>query len=176
MIILKNGRGQLGKALCNELPNVKIIPSEDVIIYHTWNMDCDKNDNASHRECFAKFKDFIHFNSKKKIFFISTYSSKHNFYNAYKQKCEAYLSLYCDSGYSIRLPVLTGKGICNKLKSSSAKPYGQIELMTHQDAAKGILDIVEEVIVRSIKGPISNCYRLEGTKIPAKLVQDLVQQ
>jgi hypothetical protein len=176
MIILKNGRGQLGEALCNELANVKIIPTEDVFIYHTWDMDCDKNDNASHRECFAKFKDFVHFNSKKKIFFISTYSSKHNSYNVYKQKCESYLSLYCDSGYSIRLPVLTGKGICSKLKSGVVNPYGDIELITHQAAAKGILDIVEEVIVRPIKDPTSGCYRLEGTKIPASLVQELIQQ
>ena len=106
----------------------------------------------------------------KRRYFLS------NSYNVYKQKCESYLSLYCDSGYSIRLPVLTGKGICSKLKSDVAVAYGDIELMTHDAAAKGILDIVEEVIVRPVKDPTSGCYRLEGTKIPASLVQELVQQ
>ena len=35
MIILKNGRGQLGEALQAYLSNLKIIPTEDVFIYHT---------------------------------------------------------------------------------------------------------------------------------------------
>ena len=68
MIILKNGRGQLGEALQAYLSNLKIIPTEDVFIYHTWDMDSDKNNVDAQRECFAKFREFVHFNSRKKIF------------------------------------------------------------------------------------------------------------
>ena len=59
MIILKNGRGQLGEALQSHLSNLKIIPTEDVFIYHTWDMDCSRNDLDAHKECFAKFKKGI---------------------------------------------------------------------------------------------------------------------
>ena len=174
MIILKNGRGQLGEALTVQLPKLKIIPTEKVFIYHTWDMVSDKNNIEAQRECFARFREFVHFNSRKKIFYISTYSSKHNFYNVYKQQCESYLMLNSDQGYNIKLPTLTGKGICNKLKNGTAKPYGEIELMTPKEAARQILNIVEEVLTIDIKEPISKTYRIEGTKIPANLVQELV--
>tara|TARA_A100001201_G_C4032703_1_gene184154 strand:+ start:329 stop:862 length:534 start_codon:yes stop_codon:yes gene_type:complete len=175
MIILKNGRGQLGEELKSQLTNLKIIPTEDVFIYHTWDMESDKNNLNAQRECFARFREFVHFNSKKKIFFISTYSSKHNFYNMFKQQCESYLMLNGDQGYNIKLPTLTGKGICDKLKKGTAKPYGVIELMSSKEAAKQILEIVEEVLTMDKKEPISKSYRLYGTKVPAELVQELVK-
>ena len=175
MIILKNGRGQLGEALQAYLSNLKIIPTEDVFIYHTWDMDSDKNNVDAQRECFARFREFVHFNSRKKIFYISTYSSKHNFYNIYKQQCESYLMLHGDQGYNIKLPTLTGKGICDKLRKGLAKPYGEIELMTPKQAARKILSIVEEVLMMDKKEPISKSYRLYGTKVPAELVQELVK-
>lgn len=175
MIILKNGRGQLGEELKSQLSNLKIIPTEDVFIYHTWDMESDKNNLNAQRECFARFREFVHFNGKKKIFFISTYSSKHNFYNIFKQQCESYLTLNGDQGYSIKLPTLTGKGICDKLKKDTVRPYGEIELMTSREAAKQILEIIEEVLTMDKKEPISKSYRLYGTKIPADLVQDLVK-
>jgi hypothetical protein len=80
-----------------------------------------------------------------------------------------------DQGYNIKLPTLTGKGICNKLKKGLAKPYGEIELMTPKEAAKQILGIVEEVLLANKKEPISKSYRLYGTKVPAQLVQELVK-
>lgn len=175
MIILKNGRGQLGEALQAYLNNIKIIPTEDVFIYHTWDMDSDKNNVAAQRECFARFREFVHFNSRKKIFFISTYSSKHNYYNVFKQQCESYLMVNGDQGYSIKLPTLTGKGICDKLKKGTAGPYGEIELMTPKQAARKILSIVEEVLMMDEKEAISKTYRLYGTQIPAELVQELVK-
>ena len=175
MIILKNGRGQLGEALQAYLNNIKIIPTEDVFIYHTWDMDSDKNNINAQRECFARFREFVHFNSRKKIFFISTYSSKHNYYNVFKQQCESYLMVNGDQGYSIKLPTLTGKGICDKLKKGTAGPYGEIELMTPKQAARKILSIVEEVLMMDEKEAISKTYRLYGTQIPAELVQDLVK-
>jgi hypothetical protein len=175
MIILKNGRGQLGEALQAYLNNIKIIPTEDVFIYHTWDMDSDKNNVTAQRECFARFREFVHFNSRKKIFFISTYSSKHNYYNVFKQQCESYLMVNGDQGYSIKLPTLTGKGICDKLKKGTAGPYGEIELMTPKQAARKILSIVEEVLMMDEKEAISKTYRLYGTQIPAELVQDLVK-
>jgi len=175
MIILKNGRGQLGEALQACLHNIKIIPTEDVFIYHTWDMDSSKNNIDAHRECFARFREFVHFNSRKKIFFISTYSSKHNYYNVFKQHCESYLMLNGDQGYSIKLPTLTGKGICDKLKRGTAQPYGEIELMTPKQAAREILNIVEKILRINEKAPISKSYRIYGKKVPAELVQELVK-
>jgi len=175
MIILKNGRGQLGEALQAYLSNLKIIPTEDVFIYHTWDMDSDKNNINAQRECFARFREFVHFNSRKKIFFISTYSSKHNYYNVFKQQCESYLMVNGDQGYSIKLPTLTGKGICDKLKKGTADPYGEIELMTPKQAARKILSIVEEVLMIDKKETIRKSYRLYGSKVPAELVQELVK-
>lgn len=80
-----------------------------------------------------------------------------------------------DQGYSIKLPTLTGKGICDKLKKGTAGPYGEIELMTPKQAARKILSIVEEVLMMDEKEAISKTYRLYGTQIPAELVQELVK-
>lgn len=174
MIILKNGRGQLGEALMKELSCIKHIPAEDVYVYHTWDMDSSRNDKRRHKQCYSDFKNFVQFNTRKKVFFISTYSSKNNFYNVFKQMCEAYLLMYGHDGYVIKLPVLTGKGVCTDLQRGTVNPYGDIELMTHESAARQILEIVESVICCQDE-PVSRSYRLYGTNIPASLVQTLTR-
>jgi len=64
---------------------------------------------------------------------------------------------------------LVGKGICQKLKDNETTPYGNIELMTLQEASSSIINIA------TVNTYINRVFRLNGTHIPAKLVQELLQ-
>ena len=138
MIILANGRGQLGEVLKQKLKFFKI--SSVVYVYHTWNVW--EKDLQSQKKEYDKFCDFVNKNKKKgKIIFISTYSTGDNDYVLYKQKAEAFLILNCDDCLVLRLPHLIGnKGIFNKLKTKAAEPYGSIEVMSLETAATKILE------------------------------------
>tara|TARA_R110000787_G_scaffold116921_9_gene227343 strand:+ start:2477 stop:2992 length:516 start_codon:yes stop_codon:yes gene_type:complete len=169
MILLKNGRGQLGTSLANIISqsNYTYI-TKDIFIYHTWDMN-NKNDEDIQKQCLTKFKLFIDNNKDNKIIFVSTYSEQSNLYNLYKQKAEGYLLSNHNSGIIIKLPVLVGKGICQKLKDKTLTPYGDIELMTLEEAATSIISITAE------SGNSKNrIYRLTGTYIPATLVSALL--
>ena len=121
MIVLANGRGQLGEALKKRLNDFK--PLDLIYIYHTWNVW--EKDNQSQKNEYDKFCNFVNKNKKKgKIVFISTYSTGDNDYVFYKQKAEAFLILNCDNCLVLRLPHLIGnKGIFKKLKMKTAEPY-----------------------------------------------------
>ena len=175
MIILNNGRGQLGEALSHYINsntlgklNAKINQKSNINIYHTWYIGA-KNNRQVQKECLNKFKLFVDNNHDSKIIFTSTYSQQNNLYKLYKQKAEGYLLSNHDNGYVIKLPVLVGKGICQKLKDNETTPYGNIELMTLQEAASSIINIA---IVNTY---INRVFRLNGTHVPAKLVQKLLQ-
>lgn len=162
-IKLINGRGQLGEELksqCSRLP----APEEDIFIYHTWNID-DKNKQTQEKE-YEKFMRFVDINKDKKIIFISTYSEKENWYNHYKQLSEAYLSLNCKKGISLRIPTIIGKGILKKLKDASVTAYGDMELITRVQAAKEVLNYV------SYNGLIKN-FRINGEKISAVTIESI---
>jgi len=179
MIILNNGRGQLGKALLNYIKNdtkfdissgldVDTNQRSAINIYHTWYMG-NKNNKQVQKECLNKFKLFVDNNHDSKIIFTSTYSQQNNLYNLYKQKAEGYLLSNHNNGYVIKLPVLIGKGICQKLKDNETTPYGNIELMTLQEAASSIINIA------TVNSYINRVFRLNGTHISATLVQSLLQ-
>ena len=87
MIKLINGRGQLGNKL-REVSSSYKKTKEEVLIYHTWNIE-DKSRDTQKKE-YEKFKNFVTLNKNKKIIFISTYSEKENWYNHYKQVSEAF--------------------------------------------------------------------------------------
>lgn len=162
MIRLINGRGQLGNAL-SELISEKDFP-ENLVIYHTWNF-LDKS-KETQRECYETFKRFVDENGGEKIIFISTYSESRNHYTYFKHMSEEYLSKNNSNGYIIRLPNLVGKGICENLRGD-AKPFGEIELMTIEEAAKEVLDFAQpDQSTRNL--------RVEGTIIPTKLVKKLI--
>ena len=58
MIILNNGRGQLGEALSHYINSNtlgKLNAKSNINIYHTWNMG-DKNNKQIQKECLNKFK------------------------------------------------------------------------------------------------------------------------
>tara|TARA_R110000824_G_scaffold24798_2_gene86883 strand:+ start:6285 stop:6800 length:516 start_codon:yes stop_codon:yes gene_type:complete len=169
MILLKNGRGQLGTILADRISkSIYRYSIKDIFIYHTWDM-ANKNDEEIQKNCLSKFKIFVDENKDNKIVFISTYSEQNNLYNLYKQKAEGYLLANHDSGIIIKLPVLLGKGICQKLKDKKVDPYGDIELMTLEEAATSI------IFHAGTKNKNRNrIYRLSGTNIPATLVSALL--
>jgi hypothetical protein len=165
MIELIDGKGQLGKTLQELIKNEKEIYTEEAVIYHTWNV-LDKTE-VIQQECYKKFIDFVDKNRDKKIIFISTYSQTDNFYNYYKQLSEAYLLTNSNNGYVIRLPILLGKGICEKFKNSEVEAYGEMELMNLEDAAIEILKIIKTK-------PLIRNFRIKGAILPAKLAKELI--
>jgi len=164
MIKLIDGKGQIGEALTN-LINEKQ-KYQDAIIYHTWNF-LDKSEETQ-EQCYKKFKTFVDENKDSRIIFTSTYSETDNPYNSYKRLSESYLLDNALNGGVVRLPVLLGKGICQKFKENpGTSTFGEIELMTIEDAAKYILDFSQSEQDEKI-------LRVEGSKIPAKIVKDLI--
>jgi hypothetical protein len=169
MIVLKNGRGQLGTILADQISkSIYRYGTKDIYIYHTWDMD-NKNDEKIQKNCLTKFKAFVDSNKDNKIVFISTYSQQNNLYNLYKQKAEGYLLSNHDHGIIIKLPVLLGKGICQDLKDKTVSPYGNIELMTLKEAAISIISIA------STTGNNRNrIFRIEGSHVPATLIHAIM--
>jgi|18_taG_2_1085343.scaffolds.fasta_scaffold15925_2 hypothetical protein len=168
MIQLIDGYGQLGtklKELLQKIP--KHLHDEDVLIYHTWNID-DKSAYSQKKE-YDKFIDFVDFNIDKKIIFISTYSQKENFYNHYKQLATAYLISNCKKGLVIKLPTIIGKGVCREIKNKDIKAYGQMELITLTHAAKSILDLI-------MYDGLLKVINIDGEKIQAKLVEAIIHE
>lgn len=172
MIRLINGRGQLGTELKLQIDQKAISFPEPVLIYHTWNF-LDKSEETQKKE-YEKFQRFLEEDSSQtsSVIFTSTYSQQENPYNYYKQMSEAYLLNNHEKGYVIRLPTLIGKGICQRLKDGSAKPFGMMELMTIRDAAEGILSTVEEI--RNKRQRLRN-VQIPGEKVSAKLISELIE-
>jgi len=171
MIRLINGRGQLGTELKSQLEKTGIFADKEATIYHTWNF-LDKIEETQKNE-YEKFKRFLE-NDKKAdpLIFISTYSQQNNPYTYYKQLSEVHLLSNHPNGYVIRLPVLIGKGICQKLKDNEVKPYGTIELIGIEKAAKNILSELEGILNESQK--VRN-IRIYGDSVPADLVYELIK-
>jgi len=163
MIKLINGRGQLGQELNKIILHRSF--DENITIYHTWNV-LDKSEEIQ-KECFKKFKEFVDNHLLEKIIFISTYSQTDNPYNYYKQLAESYLINHCEQGKIIRLPVLIGKGICDKFRNNEVEAFGEMELISLEDAVESILNLA--VSSSKIKS-----FRVYGTIIPAKLVKNLI--
>ena len=61
------------------------------------------------------------------------------------------------------MPNLLGKGICQKFKDGTAKPYGLMELMTIEDAVD---NIIKSLCVK---------HEIRGTKIPAELLHKIIR-
>jgi hypothetical protein len=167
MITLINGRGQLGNALNKIIQEENLSPSEDILIYHTWDI-LDKSEPVQ-KTCYTKFTDFVRKNKRPKIIFISTYSQTDNFYNYYKQLSEIYLLSHSKTSCVVRLPTIIGKGICESFKTNNAKPFGEMELLSIEDAARQILDfsLLLNYKVRN--------FRVYGKKVDAGLVKKLIE-
>ena len=166
MINLVDGRGQLGTVLKKIIQEKDIEPLKEGIIYHTWNVE-DKSKDIQ-RGCYERFRYFLDQNPSTQVIFISTNSQIENYYNYYKQFAEAYLLTNHERGYVIRLPTLIGKGTCEKFRNDNAEAFGEMELITLEDAAREILKVAQsDSLVRS--------FRIKGAIAPAQFVKDLIQ-
>ena len=165
MIHLINGRGQLGEELKKALGDVKT--STEVCVYHTWNVQ-DKSEKAQEEE-YIKFQAFVDTHSSSKIMFISTKSQRETWYTHYKQLAEAYIILYCNEVIIARLPTIVGKGVVEKFESGDAEPYGTMELITIERAAR------EVIALCSYTGPRKS-FDIAGDIVSAELVYNLVRR
>ena len=166
MINLVNGKGQLGETLRRLLEQIE--SEKNVHIYHTWNPWT--RDIETQKIEYDKFVEFVDLNKEDRIVFISTCSQVENNYVSFKQLAEAYLLINCVDSLSIRLPNLIGpKGILKKLKNGAAKPYGKIELMTIDAAAKEIIQLL------NYDGPVRN-ISLKGEEISAIIINEILQK
>ena len=163
MIKLIDGKGQLGTALHNLISKERL--NIDVIIYHTWNFS-DKSEEVQ-KKCYEDFKKFVDQNLGSKIIFISTISQDKTPYVIYKKMSEEYLLKNNKNGFVIRLPTLIGKGICQKFRNNEVDAFGEMEVMTIEDATKSVLNFTQS------SSPTRN-LRLKGIQIPAKLIKNLI--
>ena len=169
MVILFNGRGQLGE----KLQNLKsIVTNKDIIIYHTWivthNSQNAENEYIQKNE-FDKFKKCVDNNQDKRIIFISTNSIRNSFYTKYKELSEAYLLHNHSDGIVLKFPSFIGKGILQKLKSEEYKPFGTLELVTLEN----VVNIISEYI--NDKEYIKKVYYISGEKILATTVLEILK-
>jgi len=164
-IVLCNGRGQLGSALSNILPVNKNI-GQPVYIYHTWNFL--KKEQSIQQDCYNKFVKFVDQHKNDEIVFISTYSEKDNSYTYYKQLAESYLLVHTKLSKVVKLPIIIGNGICRDLKTGKNEPYGLLELISVEDAAKEISLIAQNHHNQN------RVFRIQGETVLAKLATQLL--
>ena len=165
MINLINGRGQLGSVLTKRIQYIKH-PSNDIYIYHTWNID-DKSEKVQ-MKCFEELKSFINGHLDDRVIFISTKSQKESYYVKYKQLAEVYILSHCEDSTIIRLPTIIGKGTVEKLKKKEVRPYGTMELMSIDEACDEILKYI--FYYKGLLKTIS----IDGEKIKARTIQKVL--
>jgi len=170
MIHFINGRGQLGEAMkyCisdNEFySEIKKKLTDDIFIYHTWIVE-DKSERTQKNE-YEKFKIYVKNNSEKHILFTSTYSEKENWYNYYKQLAESFLIYHCKKCLVIRIPTIIGNGICKKLKNNEVNVFGELNLISVDNAARKILEL-------STYDGLIKCKTIPGEKVKAATISSL---
>ncbi len=157
---LINGRGQVGETLKSR--NIE----SDWIIYHTWNF-LDKDEKIQVQEV-KQFILFVNKHKAEKIVFISTKAINNNPYVRCKRYAEEYLQKNSNTYKIIRLPNILGRGICQKLKDKTVKPYGDIELIDLWKACEYIEGSI-------LDKRINQTYEVPGTIIPAELLYKIIQ-
>lgn len=167
MVILINGRGQLGEKL-QKLTS--ITTNKDVCIYHTWvvtHNDVNAESESIQQSEYEKFKHFVSANMDKRIIFISSTSARNSFYTKYKELSETYLIGNHPDGIVLKFPVFIGKGLLQKLKNGEYKAYGILELIT--------LDNVVNIISQYINDQSyqKRIYHITGEKIAAETIMEI---
>ena len=165
MMHLVNGRGQLGDELKKYSDDQTI---DRVYVYHTWNVQ-SKTEDEQNQE-YKKFQKFVDAHAKEKIILVSTKSQRETWYTHYKQLAEGYLLTHCKTPLIIRFPTFIGKGIIEKFKNDIASPYGEMELISIKAAAKAVVNACK------YDNGLLKCIVVDGDKIPAQLVYDLVKR
>lgn len=159
MIHLIDGMGQLGEALKKILPTWE----DDIVIYHKWNV-WDKDDPIAQKKCLDEFCEYANKNIDKRIVFISTDTEKNNVYRLTKAMAEKHLKFITANCKIIRLPILIGKGACEKFRKEDAEYYGVMNLISVEDAAREIVDNI-----------YGNKEDIRGEMVSAKMVKKLIQ-
>jgi hypothetical protein len=162
MVILKNGRGQLGDAL----KEANLQCSQDVYIYHTWEVN-DKHPK-SQLESLERFKYFVDEHKHSRIIFISTTSENETQYVLAKHMAEAYLINNTSHGIVLRVPMFVGPRVISNFKDDSKKPYGTMELIHTRNVVEKINELLNYDGVKRF-------HTLHGEKISAQLIYDLVR-
>jgi len=162
MVILKNGRGQLGE----ELVKANLQCKQDVYIYHTWEVN-DKHSNNQHKSLDI-FKQFVDKHQYERIIFISTTSENKTQYVLSKHIAEAYLIDKTSYGIILKVPMFVGPRVISNFKDDSKKPYGIMELIHTRDIIKKIKDLLNY-------DGVERFHTLQGEKISAQLIYDLVR-
>ena len=163
---LINGNGQLGLHLKNQK---HLHDRLDVTIYHTWNV-ADKSKSVQQEE-YEKFTRFVK-KTNNRIVFISTKSDNDTWYTWYKQKAEGYLLSHYKDCMILRLPTFIGTPC--KLFEPDAKAWGEVELISVENAAKEIIDAITFQLKQSKNG-LNRIYNIKGEKISAQLVVDILK-
>ncbi|MDA7494512.1 hypothetical protein N8467_00440 [bacterium] len=164
MIKLLNGNGQMGNSLKHKLSFASAL--EEVLIYHTWNIE-DKSTTIQQQE-HSKFITFVKKSKNKRIIFISTSSEKENSYVKYKQLSESFLLENHNNCLVLRLPTIIGKGVFYGFKDSLLLPYGEMNIVSMDQACDFVLKNLNYKGLLKIK-------TLDGHKIDAKTVYELVR-
>jgi len=167
MITLKNGRGQVGEKLKELIDDIPYEIEENIEIYHTWNIE-DKSEDVQSKELekFIKYVNTVDENTI--IVFISTYMNQYNDYWKYKTIAESFLMEMTNNFIILRLPLIIGKGTCQKFKENTISPYGKMEIITLERACEIIID-------ESINSITPKVKRIEGSMVNAQLIYDLIQ-
>jgi len=165
MIHLVNGRGQLGQQLKKYVGGRQT--NEEVYVYHTWSVQ-NKTEEEQKKE-YKKLQSFVDEHSAQKIIFVSTKSQRETWYTRYKQLAEAYVLLHCKDSLVIRFPTFVGNGIIEKFQKGEATPYGEMELITVDTAARAVIE-------SCFYDGIRRSFTIDGDRIPAELVYNLVKR
>ena len=167
MIRFVNGRGQMGHVLRILQPEFepKTAGMGMVHIYHTWN-PWDKGEDVQKSE-YDKFTKYVDDHQDEKIIFVSTYCQNENYYVHYKQRAEAYLLANHPNGIVVRLPNIIGKkGIIQKLRDGTAQPFGEMEIISLEQATRRVMELAAYEGLRRL-------FIVKGHKIPASVISDL---
>jgi predicted secreted acid phosphatase len=169
MIHLIDGMGQLGIELSKRIP----IIYDEMFLYHKWDV-WSKDDWNKQMACLKEFCEFVDATLRESklstIVFISTQSNKANAYVQTKKLAEKYLFERCKRPIVIALPILIGKGVCEKFREDdSSYPYDGFDIMSIGDAAH---DIIDSLIMNPSYGEV---IEIDGEYISAKLAKDLIQ-
>ena len=81
---------------------------------------------------------------------------------------EAFLTLNCEKGFSIRLPTIIGKGILDKIKNEKVEAFGQMELITLKTAIETVINFLDYDGVIKV-------FTISGEKISASIAESIMR-
>ena len=153
---LIDGLGQLGGALSKS-------KLKNITIYHKWNV-FDKSVEAQ-QDSYNEFVRYVDGHKEERIMFISTKTEKEGPYLYWKRAAERYLCQNVNQMCIIRLPIIIGKGACQKFRDENAEPYGMMEIISLEDAV---------VLITKNANFAKQMVEIAGCWIPAKVVKQLI--